>query len=70
MEQNSMQLFADVESSARLYCRHFTEVFTRAVGSMIDDEDETPYLDFLFCAGAMNYGHDHPKLTPKQALSV
>lgn len=57
-----MNLFSELESSARSYCRRFPKVFSRAVGSTIYDEDETPYLDFLSCAGAVNYGHNHPQL--------
>ncbi len=67
MEQNSIRVFADVECSAQSYCRHFPKVFSRAAGSMIYDEDDAPYLDFLACAGAVNFGDNHPKL--KQAWS-
>ncbi|MFS2001985.1 diaminobutyrate--2-oxoglutarate transaminase [Duganella sp. CT11-25] len=61
-----MNIFTELESSARSYCRRFPKVFSRAVGSVIYDEDDTPYLDFLSCAGAVNYGHNHPQL--KRAL--
>jgi diaminobutyrate-2-oxoglutarate transaminase len=66
MEVNSMHLFEELESSARSYCRRFPKVFSRAAGSVIYDEDGTAYLDFLSCAGAVNYGHNHPVL--KRAL--
>jgi diaminobutyrate-2-oxoglutarate transaminase len=59
-------IFDRLESSVRSYCRSFPAVFTRAQGSFIYDEADRAYLDFLSGAGALNYGHNHPRL--KRAL--
>lgn len=57
-----MQTFATLESEVRSYCRAFPAVFIRAVGSEIFDEDGRRYLDFFSGAGALNYGHNNPRL--------
>jgi diaminobutyrate-2-oxoglutarate transaminase len=41
-------------------------VFSRASGSYLYDDAGRKYLDFLMGAGALNYGHNEPRL--KQAL--
>ncbi|WP_154792214.1 diaminobutyrate--2-oxoglutarate transaminase [Occultella kanbiaonis] len=51
-----------LESGVRSYSRNWPAVFSRAVGSTVWDEDGTPYLDFFAGAGALNYGHNHPRL--------
>lgn len=61
-----MQVFETLESEVRSYCRGWPTVFDRAIGSHIYAEDGRKYLDFFSGAGALNYGHNHPKL--KQAL--
>lgn len=61
-----IQTFAELESEARSYCRKFPVVFEKAVGSLMYDQSGAAYIDFLSCAGAVNYGHNHPVL--KQAL--
>ncbi|EPP1032837.1 diaminobutyrate--2-oxoglutarate transaminase [Cronobacter turicensis] len=59
-------VFARHESSARSYCRNFPVVFQRASGSYLYDAQDNAWLDFLSCAGAVNYGHNPSVL--KQAL--
>ena len=54
------------ESNVRSYCRSFPTEFTTASGSEIFDAQGRTYLDFFAGAGALNYGHNHPRL--KQAL--
>jgi diaminobutyrate-2-oxoglutarate transaminase len=54
------------ESNVRSYCRSFPTVFTTAVGSTLTDAAGTEYLDFFAGAGALNYGHNNPRL--KQVL--
>ncbi|CAM3800128.1 diaminobutyrate--2-oxoglutarate transaminase [Occultella aeris] len=51
-----------LESGVRSYSRNWPAVFSRAVGSTVWDENGTPYLDFFAGAGALNYGHNHPRL--------
>jgi len=54
------QTFAEHESAVRSYCRRFPMVFTQARGSHLYDEAGREYIDFLSCAGAVNYGHNPP----------
>ncbi|MGB7056574.1 MAG: diaminobutyrate--2-oxoglutarate transaminase [Geitlerinemataceae cyanobacterium] len=61
-----MSIFTRRESEVRSYCRLFPTVFTKAVGDRLTDENGRTYIDFLSGAGALNYGHNNPKL--KQRL--
>ena len=61
-----MSIFEELESEVRSYSRGWPVVFDRAQGSWLYDENGKPYLDFFAGAGALNYGHNNPKL--KQAL--
>lgn len=55
-------IFETLESEVRGYCRSWPTVFTHASGSTMTGEDGTDYLDFFSGAGALNYGHNNPKL--------
>jgi diaminobutyrate-2-oxoglutarate transaminase len=58
-ESNSdTEIFGLLESNVRTYCRSFPAVFTKAVGSVLFDEQGKQYIDFLAGAGALNYGHN------------
>ncbi|MDQ2678029.1 MAG: diaminobutyrate--2-oxoglutarate transaminase [Actinomycetota bacterium] len=57
-----MQLFEELESEVRGYCRSWPTVFDRAHGWTLVDESGREYLDFFAGAGALNYGHNHPVL--------
>ncbi|HEY2062612.1 diaminobutyrate--2-oxoglutarate transaminase [Amycolatopsis sp. NBC_01480] len=57
-----MSIFEELESEVRSYSRGWPVVFDRAQGSWLYDEDGKPYLDFFAGAGALNYGHNNPKL--------
>ncbi len=57
-----MIIFNRLESEVRSYCRLFPTVFTKAVGDILIDENGNRYIDFLAGAGALNYGHNNPKL--------
>ncbi len=57
-----MNIFSKLESEVRSYCRLFPTVFTKAVGDTLIDESGRTYIDFLAGAGALNYGHNNPKL--------
>jgi diaminobutyrate-2-oxoglutarate transaminase len=61
-----VNVFEKLESEVRSYCRSWPIVFDRAVGSEVFDESGRAYLDFFAGAGALNYGHNHPRL--KRAL--
>ncbi len=62
MKHNPLQVFEDHESEVRSYVRSFPTVFD----SELFNEEGDAYLDFFSGAGALNYGHNHPKL--KQRL--
>ena len=61
-----MGIFRDLESEVRGYCRSFPTVFTKANGSVLEDEEGRKFIDMLAGAGSLNYGHNNPKL--KRAL--
>jgi diaminobutyrate-2-oxoglutarate transaminase len=58
--------FQSLESAVRSYSRSFPAVFDKATGSLLYDRAGRRYIDFLAGAGALNYGHNHPRL--KRAL--
>lgn len=57
-----MELFKELESEVRGYCRSFPAIFDRAQGCRLHTEEGRAYLDFFSGAGALNYGHNHPRL--------
>ncbi|PYZ96519.1 diaminobutyrate--2-oxoglutarate transaminase [Alteribacter lacisalsi] len=65
MTNNNLSIFEELESSVRSYVRSFPAVFTKAKGSKIWDADGKEYLDFFAGAGALNYGHNDPKMKEK-----
>src|SRR5690606_26625448 len=52
----------DQESQVRSYSRSWPVVFDRAQGAWLHDADGKAYLDFFAGAGALNYGHNEPRL--------
>src|SRR5699024_933751 len=56
------EIFETIESQVRSYCRSWPTVFTGASGSIMTDEQGKEYIDFFAGAGALNYGHNTPKL--------
>ncbi|MFO2549682.1 diaminobutyrate--2-oxoglutarate transaminase [Alicyclobacillus cycloheptanicus] len=60
-----LDVFEDLESSVRSYIRSFPTVFTRARGSRMWDLQNRVYIDFFAGAGALNYGHNHPRMKEK-----
>ncbi|MCG8918404.1 diaminobutyrate--2-oxoglutarate transaminase [Actinokineospora sp. PR83] len=58
-------VFDEVESRVRLYCRKFPAVFTSARGSTLVAEDGREFLDFFCGAGALNYGHNDPRMVAR-----
>ena len=61
-----MDIFHQIESNVRRYCRDFPAVFASAKGAILTDTQNKSYIDFLSCGGALNYGHNDPCL--KQAV--
>jgi diaminobutyrate-2-oxoglutarate transaminase len=57
-----METFERLESQVRGYCRSFPAVFDRAQGCRLFDEEGRAYVDFFSGAGALNYGHNPPRL--------
>lgn len=54
-----------LESEVRSYCRAFPTVFERGEGSYLYDSEGKEYLDFFSGAGALNYGHNNPRMQEK-----
>ena len=57
-----IEIFEALESQVRSYCRNWPAVMTHAQGSTVTSEDGREFLDFFAGAGALNYGHNNPKL--------
>ncbi len=53
---------SSLESRVSYYCRKFPVVFSKAIGAEIFDVKGARFIDFLGCSGALNYGHNHPRL--------
>ncbi|KVT70277.1 diaminobutyrate--2-oxoglutarate transaminase [Burkholderia ubonensis] len=60
------RIFEAHESGVRSYCRRFPAVFSSAQGARITDEEGREYIDFFCGAGALNYGHNDPRI--KEAI--
>jgi diaminobutyrate-2-oxoglutarate transaminase len=61
-----LEIFENLESEVRSYCRNWPVLFDTATGAHIVDVDGNRYLDFFAGAGSLNYGHNNPVL--KRAL--
>ncbi|UMZ15081.1 diaminobutyrate--2-oxoglutarate transaminase [Pseudomonas sp. MPFS] len=59
---NNIETFEELESNVRMYCRDLPLVFDTALGSKVHAEDGREYLDFFAGAGALNYGHNDPRM--------
>lgn len=64
-EMPSMEVFEQLESEVRSYCRNFKTVFHKAKNAMLWDTNEREYIDFFAGAGALNYGHNNKKIRDK-----
>lgn len=62
------EIFEELESNVRSYCRKYPTVFSKALNAELFSEDGTRYIDFLSVAGSMNYGHNNPEIK-KEILS-
>ncbi|MFA9560098.1 diaminobutyrate--2-oxoglutarate transaminase [Evansella sp. AB-rgal1] len=65
MMKNDLSIFKEIESQVRSYVRSFPTVFTKAQGYKMWDEAGREYIDFFAGAGALNYGHNDPKMKKK-----
>jgi diaminobutyrate-2-oxoglutarate transaminase len=61
----SMQVFEKLESEVRSYCRSFPTVFAKASNASMWDTAGREYIDFFAGAGALNYGHNNPRIRRK-----
>lgn len=64
--EGNTEVFSQLESNVRSYCRSFPVVFQRAKGVHLYDEHGNAYLDFFAGAGALNFGHNPEQI--KQQL--
>ena len=64
-DKPTMQVFEQMESQVRSYCRNFTAVFTKASNAKLWDSEGNVYIDFFAGAGAVNYGHNNPAIRSK-----
>jgi len=46
-----MEIFDQLESNVRSYCRTFPTVFEKAQGAIMEDESGRKYIDFFSGAG-------------------
>jgi diaminobutyrate-2-oxoglutarate transaminase len=53
-----LDVFEEVESEVRMYCRTWPTVFSQAHGSYVYDENGRRYLDFFTGVATLNYGHN------------
>ncbi|WP_239584265.1 diaminobutyrate--2-oxoglutarate transaminase [Aquibacillus albus] len=60
-----MKVIETLESEVRSYVRSFPTVFTKAKGYKMWDKAGKEYIDFFSGAGALNYGHNDPKMKEK-----
>jgi diaminobutyrate-2-oxoglutarate transaminase len=63
--KSQMKVFEEMESEVRSYCRSFPTVFNKAVGYKVWNTDGKEFIDFFAGAGALNYGHNNPRLKEK-----
>ena len=57
-----MEIFEILESNVRFYCRSYPTIFKKAYDCFLEDINGIKYIDFFSGAGALNYGHNHPKI--------
>lgn len=60
-----LHVFDKLESEVRSYCRSFQTVFTKASNAWLWDKSGKVYIDFFAGAGALNYGHNNPRIRAK-----
>ncbi len=58
----TFEVFNKYESEVRGYIRSFPTIFEKSKMAEIWDESGKRYIDFFAGAGALNYGHNNPKI--------
>ncbi len=53
-------VFEEIESEVRSYCRNFPVEFSKAKNSRLISAEGDCYVDFFAGAGAINFGHNNP----------
>lgn len=66
LDKPNLQIFDQLESEVRSYCRSFSTVFKKAKDHKLWDTAGREYIDFFAGAGSLNYGHNNEKI--KQQL--
>lgn len=61
-----MDVFDQLESEVRAYCRSYPAVFQSAKNAKQTDESGRSYIDFFAGAGVLNFGHNNDRI--KRAL--
>lgn len=62
---DNLNVFEQLESEVRSYCRSFPTKFQKASGYQLWNTEGKSYIDFFSGAGALNYGHNHPVMKAK-----
>lgn len=62
VQNNDLHVFESLESEVRSYCRSFPTKFQKASGYQLWDANGRCYTDFFAGAGALNYGHNEPRM--------
>lgn len=65
MKHPKLDVFNQMESEVRSYCRSFQTVFSKASNAILWDKHHKAYIDFFAGAGALNYGHNNPRIREK-----
>lgn len=60
-----LEVFDNLESEVRSYCRSFQTVFVKASNATLRDRNQQEFIDFFAGAGALNYGHNNPQIRSK-----
>ncbi len=58
----NFDVFSQLESEVRSYCRNFPAIFNTAHEAFLVDVDGKEYIDFLAGAGTLNYGHNNESI--------
>ncbi|MCR2802809.1 diaminobutyrate--2-oxoglutarate transaminase [Paenibacillus soyae] len=64
-KKSKLQVFDQLESEVRTYCRSFKTVFAKGSNAKLVDRDNREYIDFFAGAGALNYGHNNKRIRSK-----
>lgn len=57
-----IDIFENMESEVRSYCRKYPVEFQKARNAELFTVEGIRYIDFLSVAGSMNFGHNNPKI--------